>query len=60
MENPTWYLQRKKYCRGELYRHYKIPTLNTWLRKLSITHHLRKTGHGWIIHTKHTRKYTHK
>ena len=52
MDGPYWYKQIKKPKQSELYAKHKQPTLESWIRKLAIMHHLNQTTHDWQIHTK--------
>ena len=42
--------KRRKPNRNKTYKKLKQPTIQSWLQKLSITHHLNQTQQQWNIH----------
>ena len=51
IQNPKWFLQARKPSGKRIRKSHKQPTINTWLQKMAITHHLRQTTKTWKIHT---------
>ena len=51
IHEPSWGKQNNTYQKNALPEIYKIPTINKWLQKLMVMHHLRQTCKTWHIHT---------
>jgi len=56
INDPNWHLEEPNMKKKQLYKTLLQPTINTWLQKLAITHHLKQTTKKWHIHNMNQQK----